>query len=86
MQEVSLGLVEMGMEATMAVLLRGAIQRSYASYGGTCVQNVIDPTTTTLRIADYSYACGLFWVISQLILNIFMVVAYLPWWLNPNPM
>ena len=59
MQDVNLGLIESGMEATMAIIHRESIQRSYSTYGGTCTQNVIDPSTTTLRIADYAYACAI---------------------------
>lgn len=59
MQDVSLGLVEAGMEATMTLMHREAIQRSYSTVGGTCTQNVIDPSTTTLRMSNYAYGSAI---------------------------
>ena len=85
MQDVTLGLLEPGMEAAMALMARAAMQRSYKVTGGFCKENVDDPTTLTLNIGGYGFILGLFWVVCQLTLNVLAFLAYIPWIQNPYP-
>jgi hypothetical protein len=85
MQDATLGLLEPGMEAAIALMMRAAIQRTYIVTGGFCTQNIKDPLTVTLTVEDWGFALGLFWVIFQLTLNMLAFAAYIPWLMNPYP-
>ena len=85
MQDAGLGLLEPGIEATMALVLRGSIQRSYTSTGNTCTQQVYDPLEVTVRMKGYGYTLALLWVIIQFTFNLMALACYIPWWLEPGP-
>mgnify|MGYP001032240324 CR=1 FL=1 len=84
-RDAGLGLIEPGMEAAMALVVRGSIQRSYSTVGSSCVQRIYDEMEVTLRMASYGYTCGLIWVIVQFLLNGLIFLFYVPWWLQKYP-
>jgi len=79
MQDIALGILEPGMESAISLVNRGAIQRSYTVSGALCTQNIIDPSTVTLKIGDYGYYIGLLWIIGQFIVNGIAILAFFPW-------
>jgi len=84
-RDAGLGLVEPGIEAAMALVVRGSIQRSYSTVGSTCVQRIFNEMEVTLRMANYGYTCALIWVIVQFLLNGLIFLFYVPWWLQKHP-
>ena len=85
MHDASIGLLEPGMETTVALMLRAAIQRSYTVSGGFCTQNIVDPETVTIVIDSYGLSMAVFWITFQLILNMVALISYIPWLLSRNP-
>lgn len=85
MQDVTMGLLEPGMEAAIALLMQASIQRSYTVTGGFCTQNIEDPLTVTMTIKDYAFLPGLIWIIFQLIVNMVAFAGYVPWLINHHP-
>ena len=85
MREPTPSLLEPGMESAIALMIRAAIQRTYSVSGGYCTQVIGDVTTVTVLLNGYGLATGLIWVIFQLIINLAVFIAYIPWWVGHHP-
>ena len=84
-QGVGLGLLEPGMEASMSMVARGAMQRSYVSAGSTCVQNNYDPMSVTLHIQEYASNAAVVWITFQIIINLMALIGIIPWLVMQTP-
>ena len=85
MQDITIGLLDSGMEAAMVYVSRAAIQRSYTVTGSTCIENVMDKESISLHIGDYAFVAGILWIVGQFVVNILFFVFTVPWIIQPSP-
>ena len=86
MQDISFGLLDRGVEFSMAVMARESIQRSYTIAGSYCTQNIENPSSVTLTISPMGFYLGLVWILYQFIINILALLACSPWLVSRHPM
>ena len=86
MQSVNSGLLTSGMASSVSLLLRAAMQRSYTVSGGFCQETVSDIATVTLALSNYGFICGIVWVVIQILLNLLVFIAYIPWIISHDPL
>jgi hypothetical protein len=85
MIKVSPSLLEAGMETTMAMIMRPAIQRTYSTQGEMCTQNVIDDTKSVFFISGFGFTFGLIFCITEIVINLICIGMAVPWFLKKNP-
>nr|KAJ3421773.1 hypothetical protein HK105_002330 [Polyrhizophydium stewartii] len=78
-------LIEAGIEAMFAVLLRAGVQRTYISEGDTCVHNMEILGVSSLDLVAYGANIAIFILSFQLFVTGISSLCFAPWLLSPNP-
>jgi hypothetical protein len=78
-------LLEAGIETYFTILLRAGMQRTFSVRGNFCTKNVEVTDSSKIMMVDYGVAVSLFILISQLILSLCSMLAFLPWLLSHEP-
>ncbi|KAJ3252522.1 hypothetical protein HK103_001423 [Boothiomyces macroporosus] len=77
-------ILEPGMETTIALILRGAVQRTFSSIGTSCVQSVIDDNYTILYITDLGFQIAIIFFVFELLMVLLSFTGFIPWILSTD--
>ncbi|KAI8892599.1 hypothetical protein BC833DRAFT_611241 [Globomyces pollinis-pini] len=84
-QTISPPFLSAGIETTMTILVRSAIQRSFPTKGTYCISNEVSKEFVKVAMDGMQVTLGLFITIAQLIICMISILWTIPWFLEEPP-